>query len=59
MGRKFLVRCKHCGCEQLMEIRDFYPVGKWKKCVYCSKYFLIHKDIYNSQIIKEITATTQ
>jgi len=51
--RKFKVRCKFCGKEQLIIITG-HPVGKTKRCVYCGRIFCIHKNPLNSFIIREI-----
>jgi transposase-like protein len=53
-GKKYLVKCKFCGLQQKCIVYAPYPVGHSHKCVSCGKKFVIHSNVNNSCIIKEI-----
>lgn len=48
-----IIKCNKCGRTQGYECRST-PKGKYKKCVYCGKSFLVHKHIAKESRIIEI-----
>lgn len=52
--RFFIIVCPKCKHQQKCLIYSYYPINHKRKCVYCGYSFTIHKDIKNSNIIKEL-----
>jgi uncharacterized protein YbaR (Trm112 family) len=50
----FLVRCPDCKQTMKMKPRKRKPKDAVKKCVYCNRSFKIHKNVRDSQIIKDL-----
>ena len=50
----YLVKCPNCGNQMQALTYKQFPQGVIKKCVYCPKNFNIHKNVNDSQIIKQI-----
>lgn len=53
--RLFKVVCPNVTCRKTQTVEvEGSPAGKRKTCTYCGRSFIIHRNINNSQIIKEL-----